>query len=337
MQLTLASIPTNIITGFLGAGKTTAILSLLQRKPANQRWAILVNEFGDVGLDGIQLRQIDGIYLKELPGGCMCCTAGVPMQTALNTLLREARPDRLLIEPTGLGHAKQLLALLTSEYYKAVLDLRATITLVDARQIQNTRYTENDIFNQQLQTADIIMANKTDLYADNDVAMLTHYLATQSWFSGQPVEVLTHAEIPLSWLDNPSLFSSPITQSVSLTQFAPNDLLADAATVAETDIKHSQNTSDGYTAEGWVFGAAFSFQHKQLNVLFASLTVERLKAICRTEHGPMMYQIVAGSVQCELINNANDSRITLITSDDLACDMTQQIQRCLFNDIIRIG
>lgn len=79
----IKAVPTNIITGFLGVGKTTAILHLLKSKPANERWAILVNEFGEIGIDGEliageQKSQTD-VYIREVPGGCMCCVSGLPM------------------------------------------------------------------------------------------------------------------------------------------------------------------------------------------------------------------------------------------------------------------
>ena len=101
---------TNLITGFLGSGKTTSILHLLAHKDPNEKWAVLVNEFGEVGIDGALLAD-SGALLKEIPGGCMCCVNGLPMQVGLNTLLRQGKPDRLLIEPTGLGHPKQILDL----------------------------------------------------------------------------------------------------------------------------------------------------------------------------------------------------------------------------------
>lgn len=115
---------TNLITGFLGCGKTTTIRHLLAQKPEHEKWAVLVNEFGEIGIDGALLAD-SGAVLKEIPGGCMCCVNGLPMQIGLNMLLQQAKPDRLLIEPTGLGHPKQILSLLTSDIYQPWIDLRA--------------------------------------------------------------------------------------------------------------------------------------------------------------------------------------------------------------------
>ncbi len=106
MPSQFSQIPVNIITGFLGVGKTTAIQYLLQNKPDTERWAVLVNEFGEIGIDAGLMSNEEksgGVFMKEVPGGCMCCTAGLPMQIALNQLIRQAKPDRLIIEPTGLG------------------------------------------------------------------------------------------------------------------------------------------------------------------------------------------------------------------------------------------
>jgi len=82
------------------------------------------------------------VFIREVPGGCMCCASGLPMQIVLNQLLLIARPDRLLIEPTGLGHPKEVLQVLTSGAYREVLSVEQVITLVNARQLSDKRYTK---------------------------------------------------------------------------------------------------------------------------------------------------------------------------------------------------
>ena len=102
---TISRVPTNIITGFLGVGKTTAIRKLLTNKPREERWSVLVNEFGEVGIDSNLFSENadsqDGVTISQVPGGCMCCTNGLPIQMALSLLLAKSKPHRLLIEPTG--------------------------------------------------------------------------------------------------------------------------------------------------------------------------------------------------------------------------------------------
>jgi len=175
----IQSVPTNIITGFLGVGKTSTILHLLKHKPVTERWAVLVNEFGEIGIDGGLIEgqaSDDKVFIREVPGGCMCCASGVPMQVALNQLLSNAKPDRLLIEPTGLGHPKEVLQVLSSEHYSKVLSLQKTITLVDARKLSDERYTNHDTFNQQIAIADTVVGNKSDQYNTVDRDGLLNYV-----------------------------------------------------------------------------------------------------------------------------------------------------------------
>ncbi len=91
-------VPTNITTGYLGAGKTSTILHLLEKNVTNERWTVLVNEFGEIGVGKGQ-----GVFVREIPGGCMCCAAGLSMQISLNQLFMHTKPNRLLIEPTCFG------------------------------------------------------------------------------------------------------------------------------------------------------------------------------------------------------------------------------------------
>ncbi|MEX2476713.1 GTP-binding protein [Marinobacter sp.] len=162
-------IPTNLILGFLGVGKTTAILDLLKQRPEGEVWAVLVNEFGEVGIDGALL-ETEGAFVREVPGGCMCCVAGLPMQIGLNQLIHKARPDRLLIEPTGLGHPSQIIDTLTGEYYQDVLSLGPVICLVDPRRLEDPRVLENVQFRDQVAASDILVANKTDACTPAQIA-----------------------------------------------------------------------------------------------------------------------------------------------------------------------
>jgi len=130
----LQNIPTHVIAGPLGAGKTSLIRQLMAQRPASERWAVLVNEFGQVGLDAALLsRDEDGIAIAEVAGGCLCCVNGTPFEVGLGRLLRKARPDRLFIEPSGLGHPLQLLKQLSQAPWLGVLAVQPLVMVVDAQ------------------------------------------------------------------------------------------------------------------------------------------------------------------------------------------------------------
>ena len=130
----LQNIPTHVIAGPLGAGKTSLIKHLLAQRPAGERWAVLINEFGQIGLDAALLTQdADGIALGEVAGGCLCCVNGAPFQIGLGRLLRKARPDRLFIEPSGLGHPAQLLRQLSEAPWVGVLAVQPCVMVLDAQ------------------------------------------------------------------------------------------------------------------------------------------------------------------------------------------------------------
>ncbi|MGV6475138.1 CobW family GTP-binding protein [Azotobacter vinelandii] len=129
----LKNIPTHLIAGPLGAGKTSLIRQLLAQKPATERWAVLINEFGRIGLDAALLDSgTEGVAFAEVAGGCLCCVNGVPFQVALTRLLRKVRPCRLLIEPSGLGHPVGLWDRLMAPPWFEVLALRPAVLVLDA-------------------------------------------------------------------------------------------------------------------------------------------------------------------------------------------------------------
>ena len=150
-----ARIPTNLLTGFLGAGKTTSILHLLSAKPANEQWAVLVNEFGDVGIDQalIEGDSPEDLAIQEVGGGCFCCTTAMNLPVVLHLLLSGRKVDRLLIETSGLGHPAGILDLLRQDHADK-LEPRATVGLVTPSDLRSPGMVdENLIFRQQVELA----------------------------------------------------------------------------------------------------------------------------------------------------------------------------------------
>ena len=331
--LAISAVPTNVITGFLGVGKTTAILNLLKSKPENERWAVLVNEFGEIGVDGSlfegQHSQEQGVFIREVPGGCMCCTSGLPMQIALNQLLAKARPDRLLIEPTGLGHPKEVLEVLSSEYYLDALSLHKTLTIVDARKLKQQRYTEHDTFNQQIALADIVVGNKMDLYEQGDKERLADYVKQQGQ-AGTDVIFTQHGQVPFTVLHG--LTSTPsiaVDHHHHHHHHHPKPLASDEP-IPEKGYLCAINEAEGFYSIGWRFLPSKIFSYQRLFSFLTGLQVERMKAVFITDVGVFGYNLAADALTEIELDDCVESRIEMI-SQQPNDGMEEQLLTCVMD------
>jgi G3E family GTPase len=194
MSTMLQNIPTHVIAGPLGAGKTSLIKHLLLQRPIGERWAVLINEFGQIGLDAALLTQdADGIALGEVAGGCLCCVNGAPFQIGLGRLLRKARPDRLFIEPSGLGHPAQLLRQLSEAPWAGVLAVQPSVLVLDAQALAVGKPLPES---QQaaLSSAGLLLLNKAEGLDGNDRQRIVEQLPDRNVYWTQL------AQLPLNKL-----------------------------------------------------------------------------------------------------------------------------------------
>lgn len=220
-------IKVTLVTGFLGAGKTSLIRHLLTQSPLNERWAVLVNEFGNIGLDGAFYADL-GVAISEVPGGCVCCTTSAAFQQGLNQLIRQYNPDRIFIEPSGLGHPKQIMQQLRGAAYHDVLLLTGAFCVLDARNLNDERYTKHDMFNDQIESADGIVFSHVDCYQQEDFD-----------------RVKVRFGAPTSKIPTPVLFmSDPMTLGVDSLDIGLIDLTNDEV-VTEKNSSHSSHHTHG--------------------------------------------------------------------------------------------
>ncbi|WP_034915994.1 GTP-binding protein [Erwinia sp. 9145] len=270
----------NLVTGFLGSGKTTTLLHLLSQKPDSEKWAVLVNEFGEVGIDGALLAE-SGAVLKEIPGGCMCCVNGLPMQVGLNMLLKQTAPDRLLIEPTGLGHPKQILDMLGADVYRPWLALDATFCLLDPRQLSDRRVVENENFRDQLAVADIIIANKEDRWSEADRLALAAWQAQDD--SRRDVVNVSYGNIDAQLLTRPRKNHRVLPDAKH--HHAHDAGLSALALTPHARWRRALNEGQGYFACGWVFDADTVFDTVGLLEWVRLAPVTRVKGVLRIREG----------------------------------------------------
>ncbi|GAB4348542.1 MAG: cobalamin biosynthesis protein CobW [Oricola sp.] len=216
-----SKIPATVITGFLGAGKTTMIRNLLENAEG-RRIALIINEFGDLGVDGEVLKGC-GIEscgeddIVELNNGCICCTVADDFIPTMEKLLaREERPDHIVIETSGLALPQPLVAAFNWPGIRTAVTVDGVVTVVDAAAVSEGRFADDidriqaqraadqaldhespleELFEDQIRAADLVVLNKADLI---DAAQLEAVHANVAGQTGRALKIVhaTHGRLP---------------------------------------------------------------------------------------------------------------------------------------------
>ncbi|MFC6168185.1 CobW family GTP-binding protein [Acinetobacter terrestris] len=307
------AVPTHIISGFLGAGKTTLLKHLLSQKPENEVWAVLMNEFGQIGVDQQMLPQTQGYQVKELLGGCLCCSSQLPMQIALSRLLSETKPDRLFIEPTGLGHPAQLLEQLTEPHWQQSIAMRALVTVVDGSRLHDAEWSKQNLYADQLKAAQMIVVSHADTmdFADDQAlaALKIEYQAyQQSWLmSGKE-------QISLQQIDQPYIGTErKIQPLLKIQKTFPSGQ-------SQPEIKqlpyHYVETTQGYSVAGWKLPKRWQFDfYPLLDVLCEQKNWLRIKGIFNTNQGWKTFNFNPQQFNYQSSEEGIDNRIEIIVQD----------------------
>lgn len=302
----LQNIPTHLIAGPLGAGKTSLIRQLMAQRPASERWAVLVNEFGQVGLDAALLsRDEDGIAIGEVAGGCLCCVNGTPFQVGLGRLLRKAQPDRLFIEPSGLGHPLQLLKQLQQAPWIGVLAVQPLVMVLDAQALaRGERLPEAQ--QQALQSAGLVVLNKAEA-VDEDIKLLINkeFLNIHKVWT---LQGLVHLDmLPVS--STSQLSDSPVNN-------LPEADLSTATTALWIDPSQpicSAQQGEGGWSIGWRWHPSRQFDPQHLQAFLAAWPWRRAKGVIHSPDGWQSFNGLEGDwPQWQPSDWRKDSRIELI-------------------------
>ncbi len=149
----------DIISGFLGAGKTTLIQKLIKEVYAGQKVVLVENEFGEIGIDGGFLKD-SGIVVNEINSGCICCTLQGDFRTALQEVVEKYHPDHIIIEPSGVGKLSDILSVVKDV---EGLELNSYSTVVDAKRCEIYHKNFKEFFDDQISTAACVILSRTQL------------------------------------------------------------------------------------------------------------------------------------------------------------------------------
>ncbi|MDK2966327.1 CobW family GTP-binding protein [Lacrimispora sp.] len=154
----------DIISGFLGAGKTTFIKKLLQEAIAGEQVVLIENEFGEIGIDGGFLKDA-GVEIREMNSGCICCSLVGDFGQSLKEVLTNYHPDRIIIEPSGVGKLSDVMKAVKDVAAEIQVTLNSAVTIVDAQKCKMYRKNFGEFFNNQIENAGTVVLSRTDIAA----------------------------------------------------------------------------------------------------------------------------------------------------------------------------
>lgn len=152
----------DIISGFLGAGKTTFIKKLIQEAIAGEQVVLIENEFGEIGIDGGFLKDA-GIEIREMNSGCICCSLVGDFGRSLAEVLTKYTPDRVIIEPSGVGKLSDVIKAVMDVASEIEVVLNSAVTVVDAAKCRMYMKNFGEFFNNQIENAGVIVLSRTDI------------------------------------------------------------------------------------------------------------------------------------------------------------------------------
>ena len=158
----------DIISGFLGAGKTTLIKKLLKDGFQGEQVVLIENEFGEIGIDGGFLKEA-GIQIREMNSGCICCSLVGDFGTSLKEVVTKYDPDRILIEPSGVGKLSDVIKAVQGVQDEVDIKLNSYATVVDAKKCKMYMKNFGEFFDNQIQYAGAIIMSRTDIASEKKV------------------------------------------------------------------------------------------------------------------------------------------------------------------------
>ena len=200
----MAKTKVDIISGFLGAGKTTFIRKLLKDAVAGEQVVLIENEFGEIGIDGGFLKD-SGIEIREMNSGCICCSLVGDFASSLQEILTKYKPDRIIIEPSGVGKLSDVMKAVADVEADLEVENNSAVTVVDAKKCRLYMKNFGEFFNNQVQFATTIVLSRTDIakqeVIDEAVAMIRELNPTATIIT-TPVALLSGKKL-LEILEEP--------------------------------------------------------------------------------------------------------------------------------------
>ncbi len=342
----------DLVFGFLGSGKTTFIKQILNDWGREEKTVVLVNEFGDVGIDG-ELLASQGATVVEMPSGCICCTLTADFRNQIREIRSVINPDRIIIEPTGVATIAQIQGILASQVADGGISALHKILIADAKGFMKLYKANRYFVESQVEHAHIAVLNKCDL-VDKQKALLIS--SAISAINPEISVFMTQFGI-LDWQEYRLALSSAQTKPTAFNQMLglprrqdQHDHSTDSLSKVNQVLGQDQTQEDyspdidfdaeapnlGYESFGAVFENQ-SFDSQRLEALFQDLNtresslgkIVRAKGIFLTADHWRVIELASNEISSQPIRASVQSKICIIGNALKRQQIHEALERCL--------
>ncbi len=333
----------DVAFGFLGSGKTTFISKVMQEWGKEQKIVVLVNEFGDIGIDGELLSTLGG-NVVEMPSGCICCTLQSDFRKQIFEIHDAFHPDRIIIEPSGVATISTIDWILKAQTLEPVIDKINKILIVDATGFKGLYKANRSFVEAQLEGAHLVILNKCDRVDKRTVQLTRSALSSIN----PNITVLLAEYGAVNWQE--------YYQALSTTNFAnlitPDGHPEDSALTGQSiqsgsdhepkkqntlHIPHFHETKDALGLES--FGTIYEdriFNFQQLETFFQSLNkiesgfgeIVRAKGIFCIGDKSIVMEQASGDISSQPIRPSQQSKVTIIGKDLNKLSISESLNSC---------
>ncbi|MFZ0612976.1 MAG: GTP-binding protein [Desulfobacterales bacterium] len=310
----------DIVFGFLGAGKTTFITRVLEAWGSKEKTVVLVNEFGDVDIDG-ELLAARGGNVVEMPSGCICCTLQADFRSQLLDIIRTIAPERVIIEPTGVATIAQVRSIIDAQLFENTVRDINDILIADATGFMKLYKANRYFVESQVENADVVLLNKCDK-VEKRTAMLTRSAISAI----NPDITVMMAEFgAVDWADyHAALSAAPRHKRIrsedarDQSKTGINESMPDADRNRHSHF-HEEEDALGYESEGFIFEDQ-SFDRSALEAFFCRLNepnsgsgdIVRAKGVFRVGDSGILMELASGDVSFQPMGKLKKSKVSII-------------------------
>jgi len=318
----------DIVFGFLGSGKTTFIANILKEWGQDEKIVVLVNEFGDVGIDGDLLASQEA-EVVEMPAGCICCTLQVDFRRQILEISETINPQRVVIEPTGVAQITQIMYIIRAELFKDIIEDIHNILITDATNFINFYKRNRHFVESQVGNAHVVLLNKCDKVKNIEALVTKDAISAIN----PKVTILMTEFGAVEWGE----YKSALSAAPYLSADFEAEPACPIGEVEEEGLIHIHEEEDALGYESFGCTYELSFDRQELEKLFQQLLnstllgedIVRAKGIFKVDNQWVVGQLASGEVSWQEIKSAQQSKISIIGRNLKKELIGAAINRCL--------